>query len=58
MVIENGSWAPSAAKAMNEIISGMKNINIINHSLSIKSQLQASQLEQIEAAAKAIKEEL
>lgn len=58
MVIENGSWAPSAAKAMNEIISGMKNINVINHGLSIKSQLQASQLEQIEAAAKAIKEVL
>lgn len=58
MLIENGSWAPSAAKAMNEIISGMKNINLLSHNLSIKSQLNPEQEEQINATAQVLKQAL
>lgn len=38
-VIENGTWAPTAGKHMIEILNGMKNINIINKVISIKSTL-------------------
>ncbi len=38
-LIENGSWAPSAAKVMKEIIAQMKNIEIIEPVVTIKSTL-------------------
>lgn len=36
-IIENGTWAPTAAKAMKEILSSMKNITICENSVTIKS---------------------
>lgn len=38
-IIENGSWAPNAAKCMKEILSTMKNIDIIEPVVTIKSKL-------------------
>ena len=38
-LIENGTWAPSAAKRMKEIISDMKNIDLIENTVTIKSKL-------------------
>lgn len=36
-LIENGSWAPVAAKKMEDMLSGMKNIEICEKRVSIKS---------------------
>ena len=38
-IIENGSWAPSAAKQMKVILEGMKNITICEPVVTIKSTL-------------------
>lgn len=53
-LIENGSWALSAAKVMNEIISGMKNISMIGEKISIKSAMKEEQANQICALADSI----
>lgn len=37
--IENGTWAPMAAKAMKDIVSTMKNITMCENTVSIKSKL-------------------
>ncbi len=36
-LIENGTWAPNAAKCMREILETMKNINIIEPFITIRS---------------------
>ena len=38
-IIENGTWAPSAARKMKEILSTMKDINIIDNVVTIKSSM-------------------
>lgn len=38
-IVENGSWAPSAGKTMKEIVSSMKNINICEPMVTIKSTM-------------------
>ena len=38
-IIENGSWAPMAAKCMNDIIKEMKNIEICNTTVTIKTRM-------------------
>lgn len=38
-VVENGSWAPSAAKKMKEYLSAMKNVEIMEDTVTIKSTL-------------------
>ncbi len=53
-LIENGSWAATAKDLMSGIISKMKNMNILEDSLSIKSSLKQEQLEQIERMASSI----
>lgn len=53
-IIENGSWAPAAGSLMRNIISSMKNMKILDDTLTIKSSLKENQLEQLDAIAKAI----
>ena len=38
-IIENGSWAPSAGKCMKNILCEMKDINIIEPTVTIKSRM-------------------
>lgn len=45
--VENGSWAPMAAKHMKAIVETMKNMEIVEPSLSIKSSLQTGQMEAV-----------
>jgi flavorubredoxin len=45
--IENGSWAPIAAKKMRDEMSGLKNINFIEHKVTIKSSVKEADIEQI-----------
>ena len=54
-LIENGSWAPTAAKSMKETLSKLKNCTILESSLTIKSALKYNQTADIEAMAEAIK---
>ena len=38
-IVQNGSWAPSAAKCMSEIISKMKDIKVIEPVVTIKTKM-------------------
>ena len=46
-IIENGSWAPSAAKKMKAIVESMKDITIIEPIITIKSRLKPEQEEEM-----------
>lgn len=50
-IIENGTWAPTAAKTMKDIIAGMKNITLCENEVTIKSRLNDSSREQMEKLA-------
>lgn len=43
-IIENGSWAPQSGKVMREMLGEMKNMTILEKSLSIRSALKQEQL--------------
>lgn len=47
-IIENGSWAPSAGKTMRDILQEMKDINIVEPSITIKSTMKQENIQQIE----------
>lgn len=49
--IENGSWAPLAAKKMRAELEGLKNITFMDNVVSIKSAMKEADLKQIEALA-------
>ena len=53
-LIENGSWAPVSGKPMRELLGGLKNCEILEQCLTLKSALQPEQLEQLDALAAAI----
>ena len=53
-IIENGSWAPSAGKGMKELFLQMKNIDICEQSVTIKSRLNEESKKQMEELAKEI----
>ena len=53
-VIENGSWAPSAGRVMREMLSSMKEINILEQTLTIKSTPKAADTAALEAIAAAL----
>ena len=50
-IIENGSWAPQAAKVMTNLLSGSKNLTFAQTSVRIKSALNDESKAQIEALA-------
>lgn len=54
-IIENGSWAPSAAKTMQEIISNMKNIKLLDKTITIKSAMQENNIIELEELAEELK---
>ncbi len=53
-LIENGSWAPSAAKWMREILAPCKELNILEPVLTVKSALGASDSEALDAFIEAL----
>lgn len=53
-MIENGSWAPMSGKHMKEMLSGMKEIAVLEPTVTIKSSLNEASLAQIEALAQAL----
>lgn len=53
-LIENGSWAPSAAKWMKQILSSCKELNILEPVLTVRSALSLSDGEALEAFSNAL----
>ena len=53
-LIENGSWAPSAARVMKEMFGQMKDVEIVGDTVTIKSRFRADDIHALEALADAI----
>ena len=53
-LIENGSWAPLAAKTMKSMLENQKNLTFINPVVHIKSAMNDTNKEEIAALAKAM----
>lgn len=53
-IVENGTWAPSAGKAMQAIIEQMKNITIVEPSVTIRSSMKEADIPALEALAEAV----
>jgi flavorubredoxin len=53
-IIENGSWAPSAGRIMKEMLEKMKEIEIVDPLVTIRSTLKPSDYPMMEALADAI----
>lgn len=54
-LIENGSWAPTAAKTMRNILETMKNITIVEPVATIKSVLKETDIPALDQLADALK---
>ena len=57
-LIENGSWAATSGKVMTEILSGLKGIEFYEQKVSLKSALTEGQMDELEALAQTIADEL
>ena len=53
-LIENGTWAPMAAKKMAEELSGLKGITVLPEKVTIKSAFKKADTEQLEQLATAL----
>lgn len=53
-IVENGSWAPTAAKTMKGILDTMKNINVVQPVVTIKSTLKESDVAGLNELAEAL----
>ena len=53
-LVENGSWAPTAARTMREVLGQMKNITVVEPTVTIRGALKDSDLPALEALADAI----
>ena len=53
-LVENGTWAPMAAKAMRAYLESMKNITILDETVTIRSTYKPGDEEAMDALAKAV----
>lgn len=53
-IIENGSWAPSAGRVMKEMLAEMKDVELVEPMVSIRSTLQPTDMPAMEALTAAI----
>ncbi len=53
-ILQNGSWAPSAEKAIKEILKDMKDIDIIDETVTIKSTMKEKDIANLEKLASLI----
>ena len=53
-LVENGSWAPSAARTMKEILSQMKDITVVEPTVTLRGAFKESDMPAMEALADAI----
>ena len=57
-IIENGSWGVMSGKLMAELNGGMKNMNILEQKVTVKSSLKESLLEELDQLADTIAESM
>ena len=50
-IIENGSWAPMAGKKIKEFLTGMKNIEIVEPTVTVKSAMKQNTIKELESLA-------
>ena len=50
-IIENGSWAPNSGKLIREILGSMKNMEIVEPQITVKSNVKENQVELIKELA-------
>ncbi len=55
-ILENGSWAPSAAKTMKALLEPMRDVTVLEPVVTIKSTMKQENMEDMEALATAIYE--
>ncbi|MBR5763746.1 MAG: FprA family A-type flavoprotein [Bacteroidaceae bacterium] len=53
-LIENGTWAPQAAKIMRGMLEGLKDVEIVEPVVSLRSSMKEENVAQLEALADAI----
>lgn len=53
-ILENGTWAPSAAKAMKEVLDTLKDVTVVEPVVTIRSTMKESDLSNMEALVDAI----
>lgn len=53
-LVENGSWAPSAAKTMRPILEGMKQVEILEPVVTLRGRMKEADQEQLSALADAL----
>ena len=53
-IMENGTWAPVAGRQMREIFAGMKNIELLEEGVTIRSAVKEAQETSLEALAEKI----
>ena len=53
-IIENGSWAPSAGKVMRSMIEGLKDCEIVEPMVTIRSRMKAADEAQLEQLAESL----
>ena len=53
-LVENGSWAPSAGRVMKEMFSSMKDVEIVEPVVTIRSRMKESDLPALEKLAESI----
>lgn len=53
-LLENGSWAPMAAKQMRAVLETMKQVEVLDKVVTIRSAVHADTMEQMQALAEAI----
>ena len=53
-LVENGSWAPSAGKVMREMLAAMKDIELVEPLVTIRTRLKESDIPALEALADGI----
>ena len=53
-LVENGSWAPSAGRVMREMLAGMKEVEVVEPMVTIRSRMKQADVAQLSALVDAL----
>ncbi|MCR5666126.1 MAG: FprA family A-type flavoprotein [Eubacterium sp.] len=53
-ILENGSWGPTAARTMKGILEGMKDLTLVEQTVTIRSKMKGSDIPAMQELAKAM----
>ena len=57
-IIENGTWAPRSGQLMRQLLGEMKEMNVLEHEILIKSSMKEENVDEMEALANSIIESI